>query len=335
MRKIFIPNWVYKGVLTHEKGKPIKGYAPLYRYIGIILLAMLMVQESIGQDNVGDDLRKEGNLEGAILAYTTAFNQTPGNSTNTYNLACAYALTYSQSDSAFHYLAIALKADSTLWALADPDLISMIEDPRWDDIVTVQMDKYQRKNGMLKEPEYAKDLVALIKKDQALDYYIHLARSHFMKNGHAPHWYYPLSQMKLDLAKDNFVEMERLLKQYGWPKYSAVGDLAADAPLVIINHQEGEEARTHYLPQIKEACITGEGSCMEYAKIHDRILVNTDQLQTYGMQFKYNDDRQLEPFPIKDPEYVDQRRKEIGLEPLKDYLKRKIAYDWKVEQKTK
>jgi hypothetical protein len=46
------------------------------------------------------------------------------------------------------------------------------------------------------------------------------------------------------------------------------------------------------------------------------------------MQFRYNAARKLEPFPIKDPESVDQRRKAIGLEPLKDYLKRKIDYDW-------
>jgi hypothetical protein len=72
---------------------------------------------------------------------------------------------------------------------------------------------------------------------------------------------------------------------------------------------------------------------MEYAKIQDRILVNENELQIYGMQFQYNADRKLEPFPIKDPEYVDQRRAEIGLEPLKEYLKRKIDFDFIVVQK--
>ena len=74
---------------------------------------------------------------------------------------------------------------------------------------------------------------------------------------------------------------------------------------------------------------------MEFAKIQDRILVNTGKLQIYGMQFLYNSKRELEPFPIQDPEYVDQKRKAIGLEPLKKYLKRKINYDWTIQQKTK
>jgi len=81
--------------------------------------------------------------------------------------------------------------------------------------------------------------------------------------------------------------------------------------------------------------LANEGSCIEFAKIQDRILVNSDQLQIYGMQFRYNSKRALEPFPIVDPEYVDQRRAEIGLEPLKDYLKKKIDYDWEVVQKVK
>jgi hypothetical protein len=102
---------------------------------------------------------------------------------------------------------------------------------------------------------------------------------------------------------------------------------------LVINHHEKEEVRIKYLPKIKEACLKGEGSCFEYAKIQDRILVNTKKLQLYGMQFTYDENRNLIPFRIKDPEYVDRRRFDIGLVPLKQYLKRKINYDFKVSQK--
>jgi len=37
----------------------------------------------------------------------------------------------------------------------------------------------------------------------------------------------------------------------------------------------------------------------------------------------------------KDPEYVDQRRAKIGLEPLKEYLKRKIRFEFSLEQSNK
>lgn len=301
----------------------------------ITILFLAMASNCIAQSFIADSLRNEGQLDHAISEYKKVFAIDSDNRNNSYNLACALALTYYQNDSAFYYLNYALKTDSSLWALADPDLIALIEDEQWSGIVSQQMAKYQFKNGELTNPVYAEKLLQLIMKDQALDYQIDMARKYYMKMGQFPHWYYPIATMKNEISESNFEEMQLLLDRYGWPKYSTVGKLAADAPLLVINHQESEDARIMYLSTIKEHCLMSEGSCMEYAKIQDRILVNTGQLQIYGMQFRYTDDRKLEPFPIVDPEFVDQRRFEIGLEPIKDYLKRKIDYDWTIIQKQK
>jgi hypothetical protein len=230
---------------------------------------------------------------------------------------------------------MALKEDTSLWALADSDLYGLIDDPRWSTVEENQLKRYQEYHGKLMQPEYAKKLLRIIMKDQALDYYIDQAKSYFMKEGTVPQWYYPVGAFKEQIIEENYKTMRQLLKTYGWPKYSMVGELAADAPLLVINHHKDDAVRKEYLAQIKQSCIENEGSCMEYAKIQDRILVNDNQLQIYGMQFRYNAQRVLEPFPIVDPEYVDQRRAEIGLEPLKEYLKRKINYNWTVVQKHK
>ncbi len=288
-----------------------------------------------GQKDKAEELRAKGNLEGAIRAYKQAYLENPDDSKNTYKLASTIALLYQLPDSAFHYLSIALEGDSTLWVLADTDMISLSEDKRWKTIEDQQMQKYQAANGPMEEPEYAKELLRVIMKDQSLDYYIDLAKDHFMKNGFIPHWYYPLGKMKSDIGAGNFEKMQSLLSQYGWPTYSKVGTLAADALLLTINHHESDDIRKMFISQIEKACRAGEGSCMEFAKIQDRILVNDNKPQIYGMQFRYNAKRELEPFPIENPEYVDKRRAEIGLEPLKVYLKRKIGYDWDVKQKHK
>lgn len=281
----------------------------------------------------GDKLRQEGNLLGAIKAYKDAFLEKPEDQKNTYRLASTIALLYQMPDSAYHYLGLALKTDSSLWVLADTDMISLKEDPRWKNIEEQQLQKYQQANGPLKDPEYARELLSMIGDDQALDYYIDMAKGYFAKNGIVPHWYYPLGKMKYDIGAGNFERLQQLLQEKGWPNYSKVGELAADALLLAINHHESDAVREMFIERIKEACLAGEGSCMEYAKIQDRILVNKGELQIYGMQFRYGKDRKLEPFPVENPEYVDQRRKVIGLEPLKVYLKRKIDFDWTVEQK--
>lgn len=303
----------------------------LYTFLLMVLIGTIC----FGQSSMtkADQLRKEGKLEEAIRAYKEDYT-TSGKWQAGYNLACVYALTY-QKDSAFHYLNKVLKEDTSLWALADSDLYALIDDPRWLALEKQQLRQYQKHHGELKQPEYAQKLLRVIKKDQALDYYIDQAKSYFMKEGNAPQWYYPLGALKQQINKENYMVMQELLDTYGWPKYSMVGELAADAPLLVINHHEDEAVRKQYLAQIKQSCLDNEGSCMEYAKIQDRILVNENQPQIYGMQFRYNAQRALEPFPIVDPEYVDQRRAEIGLEPLKDYLKRKINYYWTVAQKSK
>jgi len=280
----------------------------------------------------GDNLRDEGKLEAAIEAYKSQYLKLSNDWQNTYNLACAYALTF-QVDSAYYYLEISLKNDNSLWVLADADFYGLTEDNRWSIIEENQLDKFQKSKGVLDKPEYAKELLNLILKDQALDYYIDQAKGYYIKQGHIPQWYYPLGEFKKQIVKENYKKMQQLIEEYGWPKYSTVGKLAADAPLLIINHHEDDKIREKYLSQIKQSCLDEEGSCMEFAKIQDRILVNDNKLQIYGMQFRYNMDRALEPFPIKDPEYVDERRAKIGLEPLKQYLKRKINYDWTVTQK--
>lgn len=301
----------------------------------IVITSILIGVNCFSQNNMsrGDSLREKGKLKDAIKQYKIDYKNNAENWRNTYNLACAYSLTF-QKDSAFHYLNIALKNDFSLWALADSDLYALIDDPRWLDIEKQQLKRYQQNNKKLKKPEYTLKLLNIILKDQALDYYVDQAKAYFVANGNPPQWYYPLGAYKQSINKNGYENMLQLIETSGWPKYSEVGKLAADAPLLIINHHESDSIRKRHLQQIKKSCIENEGSCMEYAKIQDRILVNEGSPQIYGMQFRYNAKRNLEPFPIENPEYVDIRRKEIGLEPLKDYLKRKINYDFKVIQKT-
>lgn len=301
----------------------------------IVALLTCTFTLAFSQKEKAEELRAKGNLEGAIRAYKVAYTDDPTDQKNTYNLASSIALLYQLPDSAFHYLSIALKGDSSLWVLADPDMISLSNDTRWKSIELQQIQKYQAANGALQEPEYARELLGLIMRDQALDYYIDMAKRDFMEKGFIPHWYYPLGKMKGDISKGKFERVQELLSTYGWPNYSKVGELAADALLLAINHHEDDNVRKQFINQIEQACRAGEGSCMEFAKIQDRILVNDNKPQVYGMQFRYNAKRDLVPFPIENPEFVDQRRAEIGLEPLKVYLKRKIGYDWEVKQKSK
>jgi len=280
----------------------------------------------------GDELTTKGDMVGAMYAYGAEFMSNPTDTDKAYQLVTTLSLV-NEVDTAFYFLNIALSNDHSLKALVDSKLFNMSNHPKWAAIEQQQIKKYQEQRGAFDNPELTMRLLRVIMRDQALDFHIHKSRDYYQQNGHAPHWVYPIGAMKNELNKGNYEEMHRIVKQYGWPTYDMVGDLAADALLLVVNHHPDAEVRKQYLPQIQSACEAKQGSCTEYAKIHDRILVDEGKEQLYGMQFRYGKGNKLEPFPVAYPELVDQRRKAIGLEPLAEYLKRRIDYDWTVEQK--
>lgn len=55
------------------------------------------------------------------------------------------------------------------------------------------------------------------------------------------------------------------------------------------------------------------------AYLEDRVRVHQSQPQIYGTQFYTNAQDELVPRPIEDPENVDKRRAEIGLNTLAEY----------------
>jgi hypothetical protein len=66
-----------------------------------------------------------------------------------------------------------------------------------------------------------------------------------------------------------------------------------------------------------EDAPAGEVSRQDLAYLTDRVLVNDGKKQRYGTQMGMN----FEPQPIEDAGNVDQRRAEVGLPPLAEYVK--------------
>jgi hypothetical protein len=74
----------------------------------------------------------------------------------------------------------------------------------------------------------------------------------------------------------------------------------------------------------EKRCRENEASCQQYALMFDRMRMNQDKPQRFGTH-SYLDPskgRTDELYPLEDETKVDEWRKEIGLEPLKDYLVR-------------
>lgn len=301
-----------------------------------LLFALIVGQLAFGQNliNKGDSLKKEGYLMPALMQYAQSMQQHP-NAQTSYKIASTTALMWTSvmRDTSFFFLRMALQTDSTLKPLYDPDFLSLINDPRWKEIEMNQIKKYEAKHGPVKNVPYAVALFRMIIKDQGFMYAGNIERKKYMKNGgyFSTPAIYPVLAMEEKNKQENQKELVQLLNKYGWPTTSEVTEYAAAGAALIINHAP-HEMRVKYFPMLEAAFKKGEAQPLRYAKMKDRILVEEGQAQLYGTQLRFEKGKRV-LYPIKNPTHVDQRRKEIGLQSLKPYLKNRFNINWDVPQK--
>jgi hypothetical protein len=121
----------------------------------------------------------------------------------------------------------------------------------------------------------------------------------------------------------NFIEAKRIVQQYGFPGYSLVGENGSNLFWAIIQHCDEDVNFQQQVLDLMGAEVKHHNASTEnYAYLMDRVLINKGQKQLYGTQVHVNiKTKHSEPLPIQDSIGVDDRRKAVGLMPLKDYLK--------------
>jgi hypothetical protein len=121
----------------------------------------------------------------------------------------------------------------------------------------------------------------------------------------------------------NLVKLAILLEIKGWPEKSQVGREASEAPFYVIQHSNAL-AQEKYIRLFETACRKGEGNWQQYALMFDRMRMNQNLPQRYGTHYILDNRATGENvlYPLEDETRVDEWRKEIGLEPLKDYMTR-------------
>ena len=114
----------------------------------------------------------------------------------------------------------------------------------------------------------------------------------------------------------------------GWPTINLVGEEAAYAAWLIVQHADHDV-------EFQEKCLAlmlknKEGVLLSnIAYLTDRVAINQGKMQTYGTQFGINDEGKLAAKPIRNLNYLEKRRKEIGLETFVIYEeKMKGEYKW-------
>jgi hypothetical protein len=120
----------------------------------------------------------------------------------------------------------------------------------------------------------------------------------------------------------NAARLGEIIEAHGWPGRSFVGEEAADAAWLILQHAIGSPSlQRRGLALMTEAATTGDASLIHVAMLEDRIRSNEGKRQRYGTQFDWDENGLMSPLPIEDEANVDKRRAEVGLIPLAEDIR--------------
>jgi len=121
------------------------------------------------------------------------------------------------------------------------------------------------------------------------------------------------------------VRVSQILDEYGWLGKDKIGQQANNTLFLVIQHAD-LKTQQKYLPMMRDAVKDGKSEPGWLALLEDRVALREGRKQIYGSQIFFNQgNNTYYVAPLEDPDNVDKRRSEVGLNKLERYLK-----DWNI-----
>lgn len=156
-----------------------------------------------------------------------------------------------------------------------------------------------------------KELVALFALDERI-------RAELVASGELFDGYHPTMAA---VHAQNANALERIIDEWGWPGRSLVGAKGAEAAWYVLQHSVAHpELQRRCLPLLQAAAEAGETPVSHVALLEDRICCHEGRPQRYGSQFDWDENGELNPLPLQDPDRVDSFRESVGLGPLSEKI---------------
>ena len=295
------------------------------------ILAQILPEEYHSSIKLAEFLYKEGKFAESAGAYSAAFkvNGWKGLQNDRYNAACSWSLA-KNADSAFYQLdrIVNMMAYVNYDQISvDKDFGNIQNDARWKPL----LDLIQQ-NKIKEEKNYNMPLVKILdtvfKDDQESRNRIKEFQSSY---GNDSKEMKALWRSIIEKDSINLIKVTAILDQHGWLGPSVIGNQGNSALFLVIQHSP-IAVQLKYLPMMREAVQRGNARASSLALLEDRVALRQGKKQIYGSQIS-NDPISGKDYvqPLEDPDHVDERRAEVGLQPLADYVKF-WNITWDVEQ---
>ncbi len=142
-----------------------------------------------------------------------------------------------------------------------------------------------------------------------------------------------------DIYESNHIineqKVKNILDKYGWPTKEMAGEQGNWTICNVIQHSDNE-VRIQYLPIMRQAVRDKKLEPRFLVRAEDRIATERGDLQIYGGQMKYYPEtKSFNLWPVFEPENIDKRRAEIGLDSIAIFLKNRFNFEWNLDEQIK
>lgn len=250
----------------------------------------------------------------AIRYYDTAFTLQQPDALTAYKAAGVYALDRN-SNEAFGFLEKALAAGWTESGLLDTDpyfdYLKHANPGRWNELKKKALHLENVYAQTLKMPALRRQINQLGITDQQLRY----------KRIQASEEERARIDDALRIADSvNRKTAKYILGKYGWPSVSEIGKDGQNNFWLLIQHADDDVLFQRAALVAMSKLKTSERQAENYAFLYDRIQCNLNYKQLYGTQVNWTQHGEASGYRlIEDESRVDERRKQLGLLPLRIY----------------
>ena len=171
--------------------------------------------------------------------------------------------------------------------------------------------------SVIEFPEIANEIMEMVKVDQDMRKKARLSNFEYWDKS---------------VDANNTDQMKEILKQIGWPTISKVGEDASNGAWLLVQHADRDVAFQKYCLDLLKQEPEHEVHPQDIAHLTDRVCVNSHIPQIYGTQYTKDEHGNFVPREIENLEEVDERRKAMGLDTLKENIER-MHEKYKVEKK--
>ncbi|WP_395053140.1 DUF6624 domain-containing protein [Flavobacterium sp.] len=299
----------------------------------IVFTLFVTIFSSYGQSykeliKKADSCYQATNFKSSTDFFAKAFKIESKNPNTLYNGACAAALANDKKN-AFTWLNLSVDNGWTnLEHLkTDSDLTNLYSDKKWNIVVKKLEKKLEFLEANYDKP-LQKELLEIYKDDQVERLLLNSADKKGVYYGKKIDSLWKIIKFKDSI---NLIKIIKILDTKGWVGKDKIGQQANSTLFLVIQHSD-LAIQQKYLPMMKEAVKKGNADASSLALLEDRIALREGRKQIYGSQIGTNLKTNTQyVLPLEDPDNVNKRREEVGLDSIEEYIKN-WNLTWNVEQ---